>query len=733
MKTSRTHRRLTPLVAGAISAIVVGGGVLAIAAPQPFHNNHTAGLALVGPIDDSPTGGGFPISYTDTNGVRLEICLDTRDPFCIPAPLPDPAAPMSFPENFPEEAFWWSGEAVMDTVNGGEALLVLANEAAFATGDPAVGQGVSFGRVRIRVDNLVEGDYVVTHPYGVDEFAVGADTANDDRSINSTEDVGDLAGGSDFTGILGSRVGPYLVWDDSEPAPPAGYLGDPTVPHAVTGSPYDTNFFRITGPAGAFTGSASACPGITDGSCIETNLFNVQAKKATRAGIQASRVDLVDDGDSRFVDVFAFSTADQEILVKGTGITQTLMRGANGKYFVRVPVTNGIPADLVLVNRTDHPDTMSRIVTTDHVHISDAEFDNDHQQLTVSAFSSEAAAALSLSGFTSVSSSQGSDGSVTFVVDGVEVPPPFVTVTSSGGGSDTDDVVIAGGANLSEPVGAVIASIPTLQLGQAITLDGTGSTGTVANYAWEQTSGPSLAGLPVSNADAGTIVVVPSATGTYGFRLTVTGLESGNESATEIFVEVVGVQPPAAAAGDDLTGIVPSSLVTLDGTGSLFTTSYAWTQTGGPAVTLTGANTANPSFVAPVNAGPLTFTLTASGPGGAPSTDTVMAAMNLDDVTLDAGAFYKAGNTEWRMSGTAEHCLANNIVTITWNLPATAPAPQQRIVGTAATVLAGGTCTWEFRIKDAPANLRPTAATQGTITISSSLGGFRPNQSYARR
>ena len=43
---------------------------------------------------------------------------------------------------------------------------------------------------------------------------------------------------------------------------------------------------------------------------------------------------------------------------------------------------------------------------------------------------------------------------------------------------------------------------------------------------------------------------------------------------------------------------------------------YAWTQTGGTAVTLTGTDTATPSFTAPATSGTLTFSVTVTGAGG---------------------------------------------------------------------------------------------------------------------
>jgi len=61
-------------------------------------------------------------------------------------------------------------------------------------------------------------------------------------------------------------------------------------------------------------------------------------------------------------------------------------------------------------------------------------------------------------------------------------------------------------------------------------------------------------------------------------------------------------QPPRAAAGFDQT-VLTSAIIQLDGTGSADPEddplTFTWTQLEGPAVTLTGADTATPSFPAP--------------------------------------------------------------------------------------------------------------------------------------
>ncbi len=72
-------------------------------------------------------------------------------------------------------------------------------------------------------------------------------------------------------------------------------------------------------------------------------------------------------------------------------------------------------------------------------------------------------------------------------------------------------------------------------------------------------------------------------------------------------------QAPVADAGADQV-VNPNALVTLDGSGSTdpdgdLPLAYLWTQTGGPAVTLSDATAVQPTFTAPSDPTVLTFTL----------------------------------------------------------------------------------------------------------------------------
>src|SRR4051795_80483 len=361
-----TRRRRTLTVGVAAFAMAASGAVVASQAltPPPAHLNGTAGLKEVGPIDEA---NGYPMWYKDTNGTKLQLCLDPGDGNCIIGEVPDPAKPVSFPTNFPDEAFYSSAETSID-YGSGTAQLVTAVEAAFASanGLPAKGQQITFGRIRLRASGLQDGaEYKVTHPYGVDTVTSEPGAF---KGINTTEDVGSLTPDGVFDQTLGSRPGPFLKWDPAVgPAAPAGYLGDVRVAHPVVGSPYNTNYFRIEGPVGAFTGSANLCANPALGAsptattdCVESSDFFVHGKKATRAGVQVTKAYYANSGSGHMMDLFAKSEPGQTIVVKGTGIAQTAMREDTkvpGRYYARVFADGAPPADLSVTNTTDAPDS----------------------------------------------------------------------------------------------------------------------------------------------------------------------------------------------------------------------------------------------------------------------------------------------------------------------------------------------------------------------------------------
>jgi len=212
-----------------------------------------AALAAVGPVDPA---NGFPKWYQDSTGLRLVHCL-TQTGFCITSE-PNPALPISFPDNFGDENFYFLAETSMD-VPGGTAFYRANIESAFANGAVVAGDQIVFARIRIRIDTTQAGTFTVTHPYGRDTFVV---TTPGIRAINFTSDVG-IAPGV-FTGALAGRVGPFLQSATGSVTDALGtpFLANPFIPVNVTGSPFGTNFFQVDGPDGR----------------TRTNLFNLMGQ-----------------------------------------------------------------------------------------------------------------------------------------------------------------------------------------------------------------------------------------------------------------------------------------------------------------------------------------------------------------------------------------------------------------------------------------------------------------------
>ena len=172
--------------------------------------------------------------------------------------------------------------------------------------------------------------------------------------------------------------------------------------------------------------------------------------------------------------------------------------------------------------------------------------------------------------------------------------------------------------------------------GDTVTLDGTGSSDPDSDslsYGWVQTAGSTVT-LTGTNTAQPTFTA-PTGPATLTFELTVT--DPGGESDTDSVVITVNALP-TADAGPDQT-VAPGATVTLDGSGStdpeLGSLDHAWSQTSGPAVTVIGTNTAQPSFTAPA-VGVLSFEVVVTDDNGATDTDSVTITVN-SGPTADAG------------------------------------------------------------------------------------------------
>ncbi|MEO5367390.1 MAG: PKD domain-containing protein [Magnetococcus sp. WYHC-3] len=250
-----------------------------------------------------------------------------------------------------------------------------------------------------------------------------------------------------------------------------------------------------------------------------------------------------------------------------------------------------------------------------------------------------------------------------------------LTVTDNDNKTDTDDVIV----NLSNRLAPVAAAGPdqTLKEDSNVTLNGANSNdtdGTIATYQWVQIAGTPTVTLGGANTSIATFTA-PSldADTSLTFELTVTDNE-GLSSTDSVVVNLSNKLAPVANAGADQT-LKEDSNVTLSGAASSDAdgtiTSYLWTQTAGaPTVTLTGANTATPSFVAPSLEADtsLTFQLTVTDSDNLSATDAVIVNIsNKLPPVADAGVARSANeSTTVTLNATGSTDADGSVVGYAW-------------------------------------------------------------------
>lgn len=465
--------------------------------------NVQAALLDVGPVvpevlnSSNPPQHGFPLWYRDTDRVPLEICLSRATSptvagalMCtlLPGPGFDLALPTSFPGNFPDELFWWTGDARVrgaDLVNGNQSIgfetqLIMAIEGGFPSGAAVSGDQTSFARIRILMDTVIPGTYRVIHPYGVNTFLITQAAIDDNdggaRIIFFTTDVG-LSPGGNFGGALQGQIGPFLRWDTGVPIIVGGeqFIGDPSVDHTVTGSPFGTNKLRVEGPAGSGIGGLGV-------DFIETTLFAVSGQihqAVIPTPLKGDRAAYARDIGGMQVNVFAttqpFSNETQPLpfpanftllntpsalLLSGAILADTAMvtnSPGDGKFFTvtdRLADPGIVPATVRVSNTADAPLSFIDPALTDWVTIGSATYSKLNNSLTITASSSDSVAPPLLTAFISGTAvSLGSlvngqlvvplpftDNSVT-PAKTYSIPPESITVKSAAGGAVSAPVV----------------------------------------------------------------------------------------------------------------------------------------------------------------------------------------------------------------------------------------------------------------------------------------------------
>jgi K319L-like, PKD domain len=713
LRAGRNRKKVVGLTALFLLAL----GAVAIAAPSGIltpGSGGPQGITTVGPVNPN---NGFPDWYRDSNGIDLQPCDDPQDKYCGGAvAAPDNTAPITFPDNFPDEFFYMSADADSLTSAGGNKVLAsFALEGAFANPGVHAGDQIVFSRIRYRINAGLQPstDYKVTQPYGTDTI-----TSDDTGALFVTQDVGVSPG--DFAQATKGRVGPFLTWAktaDPTDVPPANYIGDGITPHTVTGSQLGTNFVRIQGPGiGGAAGSTNPNPCNTTGAnaysgpvndCIQTNNFVLVGKRPTIAGVDVTRATYEKTATGTEIAVTANSKAGQDIVVRdgdnggGPGRlfrTTPLRADGTGRYMAYVSVPGALPKTVDVVNRGDTPATVKHVDLTDSVTavatygVTNGSGGGDKLHVTASSSdSSVAKSALTLPGYgdTALDATGQADVST-------PATPDTVTVKSPKGGSVTVPVTISGETLDPLPLIASAGVDQTVSAGAKVTLDGSGSAGDIDSLSWSGPAGITLNGATTANPT----FTAPTTEGTLTFTLTV---KSGTDTKTAtVNVKVNAVTPPTALIGAVPAAVLQNLPITLDGTGSIGA-KFEWSQdpTDATKVNLgTDTTSSKLTFLYPKTTTPVHIILrvrSAADTGGA--CDVTTPTCDIARVTLtpkldDLGTIRAKndGKGRWVVDSTSTVLESNNV-----RVYAGATIDPTKLIGTA---LVDATGAWKVDVRN---------------------------------
>jgi len=312
--------------------------------------------------------------------------------------------------------------------------------------------------------------------------------------------------------------------------------------------------------------------------------------------------------------------------------------------------------------------------------------------------------------------------SVANLVQGVYV----FRLTAANSNSETlsDDVQVTVVAANQAPTANAGADVSLTLPTNSVNIVGSGSDpdGSIASYAWTQTSGPSAT---IAGASSATLNLTNLIAGTYVFTLKVTDNNgaTGTDQVSIVVNPAAVNQPPVVSAGADKTVNLPTSTVNITGTasdpdGSI--TTYLWERvSGASSAVLTNANTATLT-VSALTAGLYTFRLTVTDNNTATSFDemtvTVVAANQspIANAGSDFSITLPTNSTNIAGSGTDPD---GSISTYTWtqaNGPNTATLTNASLATVSAANLIQGTYTFRLTVKD---NLGASSTDDIVLTV----------------
>lgn len=161
----------------------------------------------------------------------------------------------------------------------------------------------------------------------------------------------------------------------------------------------------------------------------------------------------------------------------------------------------------------------------------------------------------------------------------------------------------------------------------SISGSGTDTDGSISTYSWTKIAGPTVT---LAGTNTTTLTINNSVVGTFTFRLTVTD-NTGDTASDDVIITLANPLPVVNAGADQTINIPDNRTLSITGSASDANgtiSSYAWTQVGGGALTLSGQTTTQLTIANAVP-GAYTFRLTATDNlGGSAYDDVIINLVN---------------------------------------------------------------------------------------------------------
>jgi CSLREA domain-containing protein len=431
-------------------------------------------------------------------------------------------------------------------------------------------------------------------------------------------------------GSMGNSVHPVIIDGTTQPggamveldgsaASPQDFGGAPIVAFALDNTNSGVIGMDIHSfPNDAIQISASGAP-TTGTNAVLENLFGTDPTGTIALGNGGDAVHILGQSSNVVMDNFIAVNVGNGIAVDGSAATGNLIQwnqeigNATG-----ILLTNG-------ANNSQLPPTLTSASTDGfNVGVSGTAHSVANSQVTLNVFtnskcdSTGAGQAEELLGLTLANTDANGDAnfSDSYAANLPSGEVVTATVTDPDGNtSQLSECLPISNSNKTRPPVANAGSNQTVTVGTLVTLNGTASSDPNTpplplTFKWTQASGPTAS---LSGASTATPRFTPAVAGSYVFSLVVNNGALDSTPASVTITVNNKTQPPVANAGSNQT-VTVGTLVTLNGTASSdpntppLPLTFKWTQTLGPAVSLSGGTTATPSFT-PTQAGSYVFSL----------------------------------------------------------------------------------------------------------------------------